>query len=68
MLQQLFRIAIHERIDIPKPVSLHQRAVVVGQLEIRVILQEQVADIPEVHQPVQRLRLKPVFPAQLVRQ
>ena len=63
MIQQFLRIPVHQRVHVPKSVRLHQRAVIVGQLKLRVILQEQVAHVGKVHQPVECLRLETVFPA-----
>ena len=46
--QQLLKVAIEERVQIPKLVNLHEVGIIVGQHKIGIVFQKQVGDVAEV--------------------
>ena len=68
MVQQLFNVAADERVQIPELVNLDQVRVIARDHEVGVVLQKQVRDVVQMHQPVQRGRAEAVLPAKFVAQ
>ena len=66
MVQQFFDFAADERVQIPKLVAFHQVGVIRSADEVGVIHEEQISDVIQVDEAVERGRLNAVFPAQIV--
>src|SRR5215510_11965222 len=56
MVEQFFDLAVHQRVKIPEGVYLHKVCVIAGQNEIRIVLQEQIRHIIQMHEPIERRR------------
>ena len=68
MIQQLLNVAADERVQVPELVNLDEVRVIAGERKIRVVLQKQIRDVVQVHEPVERGRAEAVFLAQFVAQ
>ena len=66
MVEQLFNVAADERVQIPELINLDQVRVIAGEHEIGIVLQKQIGDVVQMHEPVQRGRAEAVFPAKFV--
>ena len=68
MVEQLFNLAADERVQIPELVNLDEVGVIAGDRKVGIVLQKQIGDVVQMHEPVQRGRAEAVFLAQFVAQ
>jgi hypothetical protein len=68
MVEQFFNPAADERVQVPKLVNLDEVRVITGQREVGVVLQKQIGDIVQMHEPVECGRAEAVVLAQFVAQ
>ena len=54
MVKQFFYPAVNERVQVPKLIDFDQARVIAGNHEIGIILQKQIGDVVQMHQPVKR--------------
>src|SRR5205814_10498249 len=66
MVEQFFRTPVNQCFEVPELVRFHQIRVVVGEDEVGVVFQEQIGDVVQMNQPVQRRRVEFVLPAKFV--
>ena len=61
MIEQLFDVAADERVQVPELVNLDEVRVIAGEDEIGVVLQKQIGDVVQMHEPVERGRVEAVL-------
>ena len=66
MVEQFFGTPVNQCFEVPELVRFHQIRVVVGEDEVGVVFQEQIGDVVQMNQPVQRRRVEFVLPAKFV--
>jgi hypothetical protein len=66
MVEKPFDFAADERVQIPELVDFDEVRVIAREHEIGVILQKQIGDVVQMHEPVERGRMNAVFLAKLV--
>ena len=66
MVNEFFRFAADESVQIPERINFHQPRIIARDFKIRVVLQKQIRHVVQMHQPVERGRAKAVLLAQFI--
>jgi hypothetical protein len=54
MVEELLNPAADERLQVPELVNLDEVGVITGQRKVGVVLQKQIGNVVQMHQPVKR--------------
>ncbi len=68
MIEQPFDLAADQRVQVPKLVDLDEVRVITGDDKVGIVLQKQIGDVVQMHQPIQRGRAEAVLLAEFVAQ
>ena len=66
IIEKLLDLAADQRVEVPELVDFDQVGVVAGEDEVGVVFEEQIGDVAQMDEPVQRRRAEALLLAQLV--